>query len=74
MKDFMFYFMEGMTHSLSINDWFDIYISSTEHSNNAYCQNIKSGARNNFSNHFCGSVGDKANFIWSFDLMFHPTS
>jgi hypothetical protein len=58
----MFYFMEGMTHSLSINDGFDIYISSTEHSNDAYRQNIKSGASNNFSNHFGGSVGEKANF------------
>ncbi len=70
----MFYFMEGMTHSLYINDWFDIYIGTTEHSNYAYRQNIKRGASKNFLNHFGGSVGEKANFHCSVYLTFHPTS
>ncbi len=70
----MFYFMEGMTHSLFSNDWFGIYICSKENSNNAYRKNIKSGARNNFSNHFVGIVGEKANFHLTFDLIFHPKS
>ncbi len=53
---------------------FDINKSSTDNRNNEYCQKIKIGASKNFLKHFGGNVGEKANFHWSFDLIFHPTT